>query len=150
MKLFFALIAAVLFTTPAMAERSITFGAYTAHYNAFRSDDIPADVARRHGIIRSSHRAVLNVTVLHNHADGSTTPVAARIRGNSTNLNGQLNTLHFFPVREQETIYYLDQFRIDDNETLRFEITVRPEPSTPSKGQPASGVIRFTQNFYTG
>ncbi len=150
MKRFLTLFTLALLSTSALAEQSITFGNYTAHYNAFRSDDISADVARRHGIIRSSHRAVLNVTVLRNHADGSTTPVAARIQGSATNLNGQLNTLHFFPVREQETIYYLDQFRIDDHETLRFHIEVQPEPSVSSGTEPTPGVIQFTQNFYTG
>ncbi len=153
----FTLLCGLLLSLQATAEQSATFGDYVVHYNAFRSDSIPAEVASRHGIVRSNHRAVLNVTVLKRADNGTTTPIAARVWGSATNLNNQLNTLHFFPVREQNTIYYLDQFRIDNNETLKFEIHVDPNPFSTnpadvgkSDNEGTVETIEFTQNFYTG
>ena len=131
----------------AVAERSTTFDNYIVHYNAFRSDMIPAEVAQRHNIIRSNHRAIVNITVLRRSKDGSTQPIPARVTGTATNLSSQLSTLHFFQVREQEAIYYLDQFRIGDNETLRFQIQVEPEQ--PYAEPSTVGNIHFTQRFYT-
>lgn len=153
----FTLLSGLLLSLQVNAEQSVTFGDYVVHYNAFRSDSIPAEVARRHGIVRSNHRAVINITVMKRGEDGTTTPIAAQVWGSATNLNNQLNTLHFFPVREQNAVYYLDQFRIDNNETLKFEIHVNPNPfSTDPTAVGDSGnkstveTIRFTQNFYTG
>lgn len=152
----FTLLCGLLFSFQASAEQSASFGDYVVHYNAFRSDSIPADVARRHGIIRSNHRAVINITVMKKQEDGTATPIAAQVWGSTTNLNNQLSTLHFFPVREQNTIYYLDQFRIDNNDTLKFTIHVNPDPfstnpdSVGADNKSSAETIEFTQNFYTG
>lgn len=139
------LLATLLLPLESQAERSSSFGDYIIHYNAFRSDVIPPEVARRHSIIRSDHRGLVNITVLKKEADGTTRPVAARVWGTSRNLADQLSKLQFFAVQEQETIYYLDQFRINDHDTLRFEIHVEPEGDR----QQIKGSVKFTQNFYT-
>ncbi len=152
----FTLLCGLLISIQASAEQSVSFGDYVVHYNAFRSDSIPAEVARRHGIVRSNHRAVINITVMKRGQDGTTAPIPARVWGSTTNLNNQLSTLHFFPVREQNTIYYLDQFRIGNNDTLKFQIHVDPTPfstSSDSVGASDNGsaeTIEFTQNFFTG
>lgn len=146
----------LLTSLQASAEQSVSFGDYVVHYNAFRSDSIPAEVAHRHGIVRSSHRAVINITVMKKQADGSTTPVSARVWGSTTNLNNQLSALHFFPVHEKDTVYYLDQFRIDNNETLKFKIHVDPSKfrtGVSNVGHANGGTVKtieFSQNFYTG
>ncbi len=139
------LLSLILLSPSVVAERSHSFGDYIVHYNAFRSDTIPAEVARLHSIIRSDHRGVVNITVLKRLADGSTKPVAAKVWGSSRNLADQRNELEFFPVKEQETIYYLDQFRINDHDTLRFEVHIEPEGDTNSN----RGTVKFTQRFYT-
>jgi len=150
------LIFGLLASLQANAEQSVSFGDYTVHYNAFRSDSIPAEVAHRHGIVRSSHRAVINITVMKKQSDGSTIPVSAQVWGSTTNLNNQLSALHFFPVHEKDTVYYLDQFRIDNNETLKFKIHVDPSQfrtGVSNVGHERSDTvetIEFSQNFYTG
>ncbi len=127
------------------AERSVEFGSYIVHYNAFKADAIPAEVARIHNIVRSNRRGLVNVTVLKKEADGSTHPVQARVWGTIRNLNNQLNNLVFFPVQEQNTIYYLDQFRISGHETLSFELFVEPKDAPNG----LRGDIKFTQDFFT-
>ena len=139
------LILTTLLSMTAHAERSTRFGEYIVHYNAFRSDIIPPEVALRHSIVRSDHRGLVNITVLKKQADGSTQPVAARVQGTSRNLAEQMSELEFFPVQEQETIYSLDQFRINDHDTLRFEIQVEPEGDANN----TRGTVKFIQNFYT-
>lgn len=145
MKLYTLLFSLLMLPLTASAERSHSFGDYIVHYNAFRSDTIPAEVARLHGIIRSDHRGLVNITVLKKLADGSTQPVAARVWGHKRNLADQRSELEFFPVQEQETIYYLDQFRINDHDTLRFEVHVEPEGESNN----SRGTVKFIQNFYT-
>lgn len=135
----------MLLPLESLAERSSTFDNYIVHYNAFRSDTIPAAVARQHSIIRSDHRGVVNITVLKKQSDGSTTPVAAKVWGYQRNLADQRSELEFFPVKEQKTIYYLDQFRIDDHDTLRFTVYIEPEGAEAG----VQGTVKFVQNFYT-
>ena len=127
------------------AERAHHFGDYVVHYNALRSDTIPPEVARRHSIVRSTHRGLLNIAVLKKHADGTTQAVAAKVWGSSRNLIEQRNELEFFKVQEQDAIYYLDQFRINDHDILRFEIHVIPEGIS----EQTQGTVKFTQRFYT-
>ncbi len=127
----------------AAAERSQTFGDYIVHYNAFRSDTIPPEVARLHSIVRSDHRGLANITVLKRLPDSSTRPVAAEVWGSYRNLADQHSEMRFFPVKEQQTIYYLDQFRINDHDTLRFTIHIRPEGGDPHH------TVEFVQRFYT-
>ncbi len=145
MRLISLLLSLLLLPLTTSAERAHNFGDYTVHYNAFRSDIIPAEVARLHSIIRSNRRGLVNITVLKKLTDGSTQPVAARVWGHKRNLADQRSELEFFPVREQDTIYYLDQFRINPHDTLRFEVHIEPE-GDPNNSR---GTIQFIQNFYT-
>ncbi len=80
--------------TAAPSEPSFQeFGDFQVHYNAVRTDELTADVARAYGIERSANRVMLNVSLLRQGADGRTTPVDGTVSATAYNLNGQLKNL---------------------------------------------------------
>lgn len=115
----------------AQAE-SQDFGDYTVHYIAVNSTFISPDIAAQYGIERNRRGAFLNISVLKNEADGSTTPVAATISGGKQNLMQQTGDISFKEVREGEAIYYIGQFEFSNAELLRFKVQVQPEHSGPT------------------
>ena len=74
-----------LLTTPLYAEQSKSFGDYTLHYNAFSSDFLSAEVAKKYGIQRSNSKGLVNITVIKKN-NALETPVTANISGNAYNL----------------------------------------------------------------
>lgn len=131
-----------LFPSAAHAEKSVDIGNYVVHYNAFRADTLPADVARNYGIPRSRNRAMINIAIVRK--DGGTgTPVEAYVRGSATNLNNQLTVLVPREIKEPDAVYYIDHFRVHNGETLRFRLDVAPERGA------ASYSVEFEQQFYT-
>ena len=110
----------------AQAEEQ-TFGDYTVHYQAVNSTFLTPEIAAQYGIVRSERRAFLNVAVLRNEDDGSTTPVTATLNGTKHNLLRQSEQLEFKQVREGEAIYYIGQFDFSNAEILRFTLEVHPE-----------------------
>jgi hypothetical protein len=79
--------------------------------------------------VRAERRAFLNIAVLHNEADGSTTPVSATVTGGKRNLLQQSGVITFREVREGEAIYYIGEFDFSNAEILHFAVDVRPEGS---------------------
>lgn len=108
------------------------FGDYTVHYIAVNSTFIQPDVAAQYGIERNRRGAFLNISVLKNNADGSTTPVQARISGGKQNLMQQVGDIAFREVREGAAIYYIGQFEFSNAELLRFRVQVQPEQAGPT------------------
>lgn len=120
-----------LFAVTARAD-SQTFGDYTVHYIAVNSTFIRPEIAAQYGIERNRRGAFLNISVLKNNADGSTTPVTATISGGKRNLMQQSGSIDFKEVREGEAIYYLGQFTFSNAELLRFTVQVQPESQGPT------------------
>lgn len=121
------------------------FGDYEVHYNAVRTDTLPADVARAYGIQRSTNRVMLNVTVLHNEAEhAAPKPVDADVQVDAYNLNGQLKNIQVRRVTEGEAIYYIGEVTIGGAEILVFDISVTPE------GAAAPFEVKFKREFYSG
>jgi hypothetical protein len=108
------------------------FGDYTVHFIAVNSTFISPEIAAQYGIERNRRGAFLNISVLRNEADGSTTPVAATISGGKQNLMQQTGDISFKEVREGEAIYYIGQFVFSNAELLRFKVQVQPEHSGPA------------------
>lgn len=138
------LIAALLLSclaTLASAE-SKTFGNYTVHYIAVNSTFLTPEIAAQYKIVRSSRRAFLNIAVLRNNADGSTTPVAATVAGGKRNLMQQASNIEFAEVREGEAIYYIGQFDFSNAETLRFAVNVTPA------GETVAEALEWTTQLY--
>lgn len=122
---------ALLGLSGVVSAESKDFGDYTVHYIAVNSTFISPEIAAQYGIVRSARRAFLNIAVLRNNADGSTTPVTAVISGGKRNLMQQASAIPFEEIREGTAIYYIGQFDFSNAETLRFGIDVQPGGSGP-------------------
>lgn len=111
----------------ALEETFKDFGNYEVHFNALRTDELTADIARVYGIQRSSNRVMLNVTVLRKEAEHAPRkPVEATVTVDAYNLNGQLKDLQLRRVSEGEAIYYIGDVSIAGSEILVFDISVTP------------------------
>jgi hypothetical protein len=111
----------------ALDETFKDFGNYEVHYNALRTDELSADIARTYGIQRSRNRVMLNVTVLRKEAEHAPRqPVEATVTADAYNLSGQLKDLQLRRVSEGEAIYYIGDVSIAGSEILVFDISVTP------------------------
>ena len=118
----------------------VDIGSHTVHFSAQLTDQLPPEIARTYSIVRSKNRAMLNVSVLEN---GSNRPVTADVTVKTVNLTGQLKNVTMRMIQEQEAIYYIGETPVANQETLVFDITVRPD------GVEAASDVRFKRQFYT-
>jgi len=129
---------------PALAQQSQDFGDFTVHYNAMRSSMISPEIAKVYGIRRSDSRGLVNISVLKNAADNSTTSVKARLTASGRNLTGQTRNVEMREINEGDgAIYYLGELSVRNMETFDFTIVVLPE------GQDKPFNVKFRQQFYT-
>ena len=134
---------ALLLPLFAMADNSKDFGEYVLHFNALTTDMLPPQVAREYRITRSRNRGMINITVLKKVPESLGQPVHARVEVDARNLVGQTRDIELREVREGDAIYYIGEFRVTNEETLRF--TVRAQPL----GRQEFLEARFSQDFYT-
>jgi len=130
------------FSLNATAEQYKDFGDYRIHYSAFKSDMIAPEVAKAHGLTRSRYRAVINITVQKKSGDGSYQAVEAKIEGTARDIYSKITDLDMEKVTEGKAIYYLAEFPFTDEQTLNFDIHVRP------KGEEIAHQIKFSQQFF--
>jgi hypothetical protein len=120
------------------------FGDYEVHFNAVRTDQLAADIARAADIERSSSRVLLNVTMLEPLDDGGPKrPVRGKVAVDAYNLNGQIKNLEMREEIEGDAIYYIGEVSISGAEILVFDIRAQPE------GAPAPYEVQFKREFYT-
>ena len=105
---------------PAFAERKQTFGSTDVHYSVFNSSFLQPDTAAATGLVRSKTEGVVTVAVLNNGK-----PLAAQVDGDVKNLLSQRTPLVFRQIKEQDAIYYLAQFPMEQREMLTFTINVK-------------------------
>lgn len=117
-------------------------GDYTIHYIAVNSTFLAPEIAEQYGIVRGTRNAFLNIAVLRNNTDGSTTPVTATFTGNLHNLLQQETPIEFQEIHEGAAIYYIGQFTFSDAEILTFTVDVQPE------GQGASHTLEWRAQLY--
>ncbi|MGI9206087.1 MAG: DUF4426 domain-containing protein [Woeseiaceae bacterium] len=115
-------------------------GSHVVHFSAQSTDQLPTRVAQQYGIVRSKNRAMLNVSVLE---AGSNSPVTADVTVKTVNLTGQLKNVTMRKIEEQEAIYYIGETPVANQETLIFDISVRPD------GAEETSEMRFKRQFYT-
>ena len=127
----------------AMAENSTVIDGYTIHHNALTTDMLPKDVARAYHIQRGKNRGMLNVAIIKNQAGTTGQSVPAHVRAYAANLNGQTRTIPMREIREDNAIYYIGDFRVNNEETLRFTIEVW------LPGQKKPYVAKLSQEFFT-
>jgi hypothetical protein len=136
----FALLVALV--QPAATQQSETFGNYEVHYNTLNTNMLSPEIASVYGIQRSGTQAMLNVTVLNRDTREA---VAAAVDVIATNLTGQRRDIELRRIDDQGAIYYIGQFRIHDEETLNFNVSVKPA------GFDGDAVeLTFRQQFFTG
>lgn len=140
-----AMLAGVLLLYPlsAMTENSKEFGQYVIHYNALATDVLPPEVARQYRITRSRNRGMINITVLKKILGSPGQPVHARVEVTAQNLAGQSRRIRTREIRDGNAIYYIGDFGVANEETLKFTVQARPQ------GTQESVEVRFSQDFYT-
>lgn len=131
--------------TAAPSEPSFQeFGDFQVHYNALRTDELTADVARAYGIERSANRVMLNVSLLRKGADGRTTPVDGTVSATAYNLNGQLKNLTMRRITEGTSVYFIGEVGISGAEILVFDIDAAPGD------QSGKYSVQFKREFFAG
>lgn len=119
----------LLATAPLLAgDRVQETDTHRIHYNVIQTSFLPEEVARTYGITRSDRRVLLNIAVHRKEADADAQPqaVEAEIKANAVNINGQLKRFDMEAIHEDEAIYYIGTARINEGETLDFDLEVRP------------------------
>ena len=137
----FTLLAVLSFST--FAEKSLDFGDYTVHYNAFRSDTLTPEIAKAYQLTRRNNRMIVNITVRKRGADGKTSPTKANVTGFANNLSNQVKNLEFREINDGGAIYYLAQAQVSNQEILKFDIKATPA------GETITAKIKFQQQFFT-
>jgi len=127
----------------ASAENSQDFGDYVVHFNALNTNHLPPSVTREYGLKRSKNRGMVNVAVLHKVMGTAGKPVAAELSASATNLAGQKRDIALREVREGTAIYYIGDFPIAHEETLRFTIHVKPGDNSEANE------VKFSHQFFT-
>ncbi|MDF9618308.1 DUF4426 domain-containing protein [Pseudomonas entomophila] len=109
----------VLAADAAKPERQEVFGDVTVHYSAFTSSMLQPDIAAATGLTRSKNQGVLNIAVLK-----AGKPAMAVVSGTVKDLTGRSNPLSFKQITDQGAVYYIAQFKIDQPETVTFDLNV--------------------------
>ena len=125
------------------AEQSQDFGDYVVHFNALNTNLVSPKVAKEYGITRSNQRAMLNVAVQRKKLGTTVQPIAAQVTATATNLAGQTKGLEMREIKEPYAIYYISEFPVSNEETLNFELSIKPQGSNI---EPLA--VRFRQQFF--
>jgi len=144
-KTLFPFLLGVLLFLPgaASAENAQDFGDYVVHFNALNTNYLPPSVTREYGLKRSKNRGMLNIAVLRKVMGTTGKPVKAEVSAIATNLTGQKRKIDLREVHEGNAIYYIGDFPISHEETLRFTIHVKPE------GKLEAHEVKFSHQFFT-
>ena len=127
----------------AIAENSQDFGDYVVHFNALSTVYLPPSVTKQYNIKRSKNRGMINIAILRKMLGTAGKPVAATVSASATNLTGQKRDISLREIREETAIYYIGEFPITHEETLRFRLHVKPE------GGSEAHEVSFKQQFFT-
>lgn len=120
------MLAAVL-SVPCAAEQTEDFGAYTIHYNALTTDAVEPAIARAYGIPQHRNRALINVAVLRKVMGVEGQPSRAAVSLTSTNASALVTSVQMRELHDGGAIFYLGELPVNDGETLKFTLMVKPE-----------------------
>ncbi len=121
----------------------IDFGDYVVHINAITTSQVPSDVARDLGIVRSDNRAMLNVVITRKVDGAIGSSVKGKVTGTAVNLVGQLKRMAIREVTDHDATYYIGEVVVVDGETLFFNVDVTPE------GTSQTFYLRYKGQFYS-
>jgi hypothetical protein len=137
------LVSALLAPLSALAENSTTAGGYTIHHNAFTTSTLTPEVAKAYGIQRSKFRGMLNVSVIKEKEGTTGTSVPASVDVDTRALTGQRTRLPMREIKEQDAVYYVGEFPVQNEQKVNFIIEVTPEGSTDTV------IVNMDQQFFT-
>ncbi len=112
-----------------LAQNSERFGDYELHYSVVNTTFLDPKVASAYGITRGENRAIINLALRETTGDGGSTARAMLLEGKVRDLLQSRHPLDFKEIREQESIYYIAEFRFINEEWRFFDIEFRPEGS---------------------
>lgn len=124
----------------ASQDNSTVLGKHTIHFNALSTNEVPAEVAKAMGIVRSKSRAMLNVSVVNTESNQA---VEADVEVRAANLSGQLKQVSMRKLAQGDAIYYIGEISVSHLETLIFDIDVVPE------GETQAAQVRIKRQYYT-
>lgn len=141
---FCALLLATALLTPlsALAENSTSAVGFTIHHNAFPTSTLTPEVANAYGIQRSKVRGMLNVSVIKEKEGTIGASVPARVDVKTLILTGQTSHLPMREIKEQDAVYYVGEFPVQNGEKINFVIEATPEGTTKAF------VINMEQQFF--
>ncbi|CUS48489.1 MAG: protein of unknown function containing DUF4426 domain [Idiomarinaceae bacterium HL-53] len=99
-------------------------GGWEVHHNIVPTTFLQPQIASQYGITRSRVRSLLNIAVL-DATEADKPAVRAAVSGYFLNPIGQRRELQFQRVIEGDAIYFLADFGHDDDENLRFYLTIQ-------------------------
>jgi hypothetical protein len=135
--------AALLLPLGVAADNSTSAGGYTIHHNAFGTDTLVPEVAKAYGIQRSKYRGMLNVSVIKEEAGTTGKSVPAQVEVSTVELTGQKNRLPMREIKDQDAIYYIGEFAVQNEQEVTFSIEVKPE------GSGETFKVTMDQQFFT-
>ena len=141
MRIRFALFWLTILSSSVLAQQSETFGPYELHYSVVNTTFLAPEIAAAYNITRSEKRAILNLAVRENLAEGSA-PRAMMLKGRTWDLI-QNQSLEFKEIREGEAIYYIAEFAFINEEWRFFEMDFRPT------GAQETYTFKFKHQLYT-
>jgi hypothetical protein len=118
-------------------------GDYTIHHNAFTADTLNPEVAKAYGLQRSKYRGILNVSVVQDQAGTTGLPRHAAVDVDIVNLTGQRSRIPMRELTDQEAVYYIGEFPVYNQQTIDFEIRVKPQ------GGEQTHTLKMSQEFFT-
>ena len=123
------------------------FGDYTVHYTVFGSKDIPAEVAKLYNITRADDISLVNISLTKTTSGKTSLGLPITLAGKTLNLMQQSQTLQFREINEGETAetkatYYIAPVRHNNEDDLRFEISIIPA------GESKPLTISFSRRLY--
>ena len=124
------------------AEQAQKFDDVEIHYNALPTLDLTPEIARNYKLTRSKGRGLLTISVLKKNSMGASYPVPAEIKVNAITIYDQLVNVDMREIKEGGAIYYLGEYGLVLPETLKFNISVKPEGSARTYS------FEYKQSFY--
>ena len=130
----------VLAADAARPDRKEDFGDVTVHYSAFTSSMLQPDIAAATGLTRSKNQGVLNIALIK-----AGKPSMGVVSGTVKDLTGRSNPLSFKQITDQGAVYYIAQFKIEQAETLTFDLNVETGGVSHQPGSVPRRMMNFQQ-----
>jgi hypothetical protein len=124
------------------AEDSTSIPGYTIHHTAFTSDVLAPEMAHNYQLTRSSHRGLLNVSLVKESPGTTGQAVSAQVKATGKRLTGQVFEIPMREIKDGDAVYYFGEFGVVEGETIQFAIEV-----TPPDGSKAHAAA-LTQQFF--